>query len=132
MNICCRSRERVDLTFFDAHKNGSNIDLGDIPFPIQTNISGHVTTSIGVIQNGSDVLSTLPISRTIVNITEGDTSYIKLTNWQLSDANGTIIDAEHLGQVEALNGTSAILINGTEFNNLKNDEESKNQTSNLL
>lgn len=89
------SRERVDLTFFDDHTNDSHIDLGTIPLPVQTNVTGQVLTGIAPIgasySDARDILSTLPITGTIVNITHSDTSYFQLPkssqSEELSDPN---------------------------------------------
>ncbi|XP_055372713.1 uncharacterized protein LOC129606414 [Condylostylus longicornis] len=83
------THERVDLTFFDAHRNDSHIDFGNIPLPVQTNISGQVLTgiapiNIGAISNPSDLLSTLPLTGTIVNITHSDTAFFKLSTQNMT------------------------------------------------
>ncbi|EDV96686.1 uncharacterized protein LOC6558520 [Drosophila grimshawi] len=77
-------QERVDLTFFDAHSNDSFINLGNIPLPIQTNISGQVLTGIAPINIGAfsspqELLETLPLTGSIVNITHSDTAFYQLT-----------------------------------------------------
>lgn len=77
------SHERVDLTFFDDHTNGSHIDLGTIPLPVQTNVTGQVLTGVASLSmdassDPNDIMSTLPIKGTIVNITHSDTSYFQL------------------------------------------------------
>lgn len=53
LNLLNFRNEQIDLTFFNPDKNGSIIDLGDIPIPIQTNISGHVITGIAPVDIGS-------------------------------------------------------------------------------
>ncbi|ALC43352.1 CG14949 [Drosophila busckii] len=78
------SQERVDLTFYDAHTNQSHIDLGNIPLPIQTNVSGQVLTGIAPINIGAfsspqELLQTLPLTGSIVNITHSDTAFYQLT-----------------------------------------------------
>ncbi|KAH8405253.1 hypothetical protein KR222_000584 [Zaprionus bogoriensis] len=78
------SQERVDLTFYDAHTNQSHIDLGNIPLPIQTNVSGQVLTGIAPINIGAfsspqELLETLPLTGSIVNITHSDTAFYQLT-----------------------------------------------------
>lgn len=90
------TRERVDLTFFDARSNDSHIDLGNIPLPIQTNVSGQILTgiapiNIGAFSNPSELLETLPLTGTIVNISHSDTAYFKLTTSEL-DSN----EEEHI------------------------------------
>ncbi|XP_064539814.1 uncharacterized protein LOC135429444 [Drosophila montana] len=78
------SQERVDLTFYDAHTNQSHIDLGNIPLPIQTNVSGQVLTgiapvNIGAFSSPQELLQTLPLTGSIVNITHSDTAFYQLT-----------------------------------------------------
>lgn len=110
--------ERVDLTFFDAKSNGSHFDLGQIPLPVQTNVTGQVLTGIapiqlGAIQNASDILGTLPLTGTIINITHSDTSFINLTHKPSINENGTILNAEDIAKIPGLNTTNAILIDAT-------------------
>lgn len=102
------SRERIDLTFFDAHTNDSHIDLGHIPLPVQTNVSGQVLTGIAPINIGGfsdprDILSTLPITGTIVNITHSDTAYFQLTksnhSQDLSNPNENILTPEDIAEI---------------------------------
>lgn len=123
----CR-HERVDLTFFDAKSNGSHFELGQIPLPVQTNVTGQVLTgiapiSLGTIQNGSDILSTLPLTGTIINITHSDTSFINLSHKPSFTKNGTILDAEDIAKIPGLNGTDAILIDAMSPVNENNDDE---------
>lgn len=78
------SQERVDLTFYDAHTNQSHIDLGNIPLPIQTNVTGQVLTgiapvNIGAFSSPQELLATLPLTGSIVNITHSDTAFYQLT-----------------------------------------------------
>lgn len=84
------SQERVDLTFFDAHTNESHIDLGNIPLPIQTNVTGQILTgiapvNIGAFSRPSELLQTLPLTGSIVNITHSDTAFYKLTTSNVTD-----------------------------------------------
>lgn len=109
------SHERVDLTFFDAKSNGSHFDLGQIPLPVQTNVTGQVLTGIapinlGSIQNASDILSTLPLTGTIVNITHSDTSFINLSHRPSLTENGTILNPADIARIPGLNGTNPFLI----------------------
>lgn len=121
--------ERVDLTFFDAHSNGSHFDLGEIPLPVQTNVTGQILTgiapiSLGAIQNASDVLSTLPLTGTIINITHSDTSFINLSHRPSVTENGTILNAEDIAKIPGLNGTAAFIIekrNSTGLDNSKDE-----------
>ncbi|XP_061393288.1 uncharacterized protein LOC133328757 [Musca vetustissima] len=78
------SQERVDLTFYDTHTNNSHIDLGNIPLPIQTNVTGQVLTgiapvNIGAFSSPAELLSALPLTGSIVNITHSDTAFYQLT-----------------------------------------------------
>lgn len=71
------SHERVDLTFFNAHKNGSSFNFGDIPVPIQANITGHTYTEIlpihiGEGMNISEIASILPLPDHVLNFTHSD------------------------------------------------------------
>lgn len=109
------SHERVDLTFFDAKSNGSHFDLGSIPVPVQTNVTGQVLTGIapidlGTIQNATDILSTLPLTGTIINITHSDTSFITLSHRPSITENGTLLNPADIAKIPGLNGTSPILL----------------------
>uniref|UniRef100_T1P8U8 Uncharacterized protein n=1 Tax=Musca domestica TaxID=7370 RepID=T1P8U8_MUSDO len=78
------SQERVDLTFYDTHTNKSHIDLGNIPLPIQTNVTGQVLTgiapvNIGAFSSPAELLESLPLTGSIVNITHSDTAFYQLT-----------------------------------------------------
>jgi len=111
------SRERVDLTFFDAHSNASHFNLGDIPLPVQTNVSGQVLTGIapvhiGAIQEAADILGTLPLTGTIVNISHSDTSFLTLSHSPKISENGTILDAADLAKIPGIN-EHTILIDNT-------------------
>lgn len=109
--------ERVDLTFFDAHSNDSHLDLGDIPLPVQTNVSGQVLTGIapvhiGAIQDAADIFNTLPLTGTIVNISHSDTSFITLSHKPKMGENGTILDAEDLAKIPGIS-SGTLQINNT-------------------
>lgn len=104
------SQERVDLTFFDAHRNGSRIDLGNIPLPIQTNVSGQVLTgiapvNIGAFSSADELLNTLPLTGTIVNLTHSDTAYFQLSTHNLTESEKPqILTQDELAQIpEAAN-----------------------------
>uniref|UniRef100_A0A1A9WFJ6 Uncharacterized protein n=1 Tax=Glossina brevipalpis TaxID=37001 RepID=A0A1A9WFJ6_9MUSC len=78
------NQERVDLTFFDAHSNNSHIDLGNIPLPIQANVSGQILTgiapvNIGAFSDADELLRALPLTGTVFNITQSDTAFYQLT-----------------------------------------------------
>ncbi|XP_055611265.1 uncharacterized protein LOC129757906 [Uranotaenia lowii] len=84
------TEQQVDLTFFSSGSNKTHINLGDIPLPVATSVNGQVLTGIapvhiGAVSSLSDVLATLPITGTIVNITQTNTSYIELTKQNISD-----------------------------------------------
>ncbi|XP_067646953.1 uncharacterized protein [Eurosta solidaginis] len=103
------SQERVDLTFYDAHSNQSHIDLGNVPLPIQTNISGQILTgiapvNIGAFSSPTELLKTLPLTGTIVNITHSNTAYYQLTK---SNASETL--KPHLTNVEGLTNVADLL-----------------------
>lgn len=65
---------------------------------------------MGAIQNASDVLSTLPLTGTIINITHSDTSFINLSHRPAISENGTILNFEDIAKIPGLNGTTAIII----------------------
>lgn len=124
------SHERVDLTFFDAHSNGSHFDLGDIPLPVQTNVTGQVLTGIapvhiGAIQDAADIFSTLPLTGTIVNISHSDTSYITLSHAPRMGENGTILDTEDLAKIPGIDSDAIQIDNTPRFNNANDDDEDK-------
>lgn len=138
-NFHFRSHERVDLTFYDAHSNGSHFDLGEIPLPVQTNISGQVLTGIapihiGSIQNASDILSTLPLTGTIINITHSDTSFINLSHRPSITENGTILNINDIAKIPGLNGTNAFLIDNTpkEYEDSSENDDDETTSSNEL
>lgn len=66
------------MTFFNAHKNGSLFNFGDIPVPIQANITGHTYTEIlpihigDGIKNISDIASILPLPEHVLNFTQAE------------------------------------------------------------
>lgn len=96
---------------------------------MQTNVTGQVLTGIapiqlGSIQNASDILSTLPLTGTIINITHSDTSFINLTHKPSINENGTILNAEDIAKIPGLNSTNAILIDAT---NGGDDEEEQDE-----
>lgn len=106
------------MTFFDATSNGSHFDLGQIPLPVQTNITGQVLTGIapieiGAIQNATDVLSILPLTGTIINITHSDTSFIKLSHRPSITENGTILNADDIAKIPGISGSNAIFIDAS-------------------
>lgn len=90
------SQERVDLSFFDTHTNETHIDLGTIPFPIQTNVSGQVLTGVapinlGAVSNPSDLLASIPLTGNIINITHSDTAYYELKKTDLNSNEAPVV-----------------------------------------
>lgn len=86
------THQQVDLTFYDAESNSSFINLGDVPLPQSVNVSGQILTGvapvhIGVVENGNlaDIISNLPITGTIVNITQTDTSFINIERHNVTE-----------------------------------------------
>lgn len=121
-------RERVDLTFFDAHSNESHFNLGDIPLPVQTNVSGQVLTGIapvhiGAIQDAADILNSLPLTGTIVNISHSDTSFINLSHSPKITENGTILDAEDLAKLPGINEQTILIDNTPQEDDEDDDDE---------
>ncbi|XP_073839310.1 uncharacterized protein [Musca autumnalis] len=105
------SQERVDLTFYDTHTNKSHIDLGNIPLPIQTNVTGQVLTgiapvNIGAFSSPAELLQSLPLTGSIVNITHSDTAFYQLTRSSPNDDEKPKIISEdelsHLPQIASL------------------------------
>lgn len=85
-----RVHQQVDLSFFDTESNDTHINLGDLPFPVQTNVSGEIITGvapvhIGAVTSIGEALSVLPFSGTIVNITNSDTSYVTVTRDNITE-----------------------------------------------
>jgi hypothetical protein len=104
------THQQVDLTFYDAESNDSFINFGDIPLPVQTNVSGQIITGIspvhiGAVHDVNQVLQALPFSGTIVNITESDTSYLQIDRENVTDAEQqvTLADDADLAQLPILN-----------------------------
>lgn len=84
------TQQQVDLTFFANDSNDTHINLGDIPLPVATSVNGQVLTGIAPVHIGafsdlSDLVSTLPISGTIVNITQTNGSFVELTQQNIND-----------------------------------------------
>lgn len=84
------SEQQVDLTFFSHDSNKTHINLGDIPVPVATSVNGQVLTGIAPVHLGAvsdlhDLVQTLPISGTIVNITQTNSSYVTLTQKDIEE-----------------------------------------------
>lgn len=104
------TRHQVDLSFFDADSNDTFINFGDVPLPVQTNVTGQIITGIapvhiGAVQSVGDVLQSLPFSGTIVNITQSDTSYIHVdrNNVSSADQDVTLDNTDDLSKLPILN-----------------------------
>lgn len=87
------SQQQVDLTFFAHDSNDTHINLGDIPLPIATSVNGQVLSGIapvhiGAISDLNDLVSTIPISGTIVNITQTNGSFVELSQKDINDLSG--------------------------------------------
>lgn len=85
------TRQQVDVSFYDAESNDTFLNLGDVPLPVQTSVSGQIITGIapvhiGSVQNIGQVLQKLPFSGTIVNITQGDSAFIHVSRDNVTDA----------------------------------------------
>lgn len=104
------TRQQVDLSFFNAESNDTFINLGDVPLPVQTNVSGQIITGIapvhiGAVQDVNDVLKSLPFTGTIVNITQSGTSYIHVNKENVTDDDQQVLlhDNADLASLPILN-----------------------------
>lgn len=84
------TQQQVDLTFFANDSNDTHINLGDIPLPVATSVNGQVLSGIapvhiGAVSDLSELISTLPISGTVVNITQTNGSYVQLTQQNIDE-----------------------------------------------
>lgn len=87
------TQKQVDLTFFPHDSNETHINLGDIPLPVATSVNGQVLTGIapvhvGAVSGLSDLLATIPIAGTIVNITQTNGSFVELTQQNINELSG--------------------------------------------
>lgn len=88
----------MQLTFSAKNKNGT-LDFGDIPLPVQRNVSGQILTGIAPVHVGEvssleHLLGALPITGTIVNITQSEGGFFKLeTKNVTSGEQSTIVDS---------------------------------------
>lgn len=73
-------------------------------------LTGIAPINLGSIQNASDILNTLPLTGTIVNITHSDTSFINLSHRPSITGNGTILNPADIAKIPGLNGTDPIFI----------------------
>lgn len=91
-------QQQVQLTFNAKNKNGT-LDFGDIPLPVQTNVSGQILTGIAPVHVGQvssldHLLATLPITGTIVNITQSEGGMFTLETKNVTEADqSTVIDS---------------------------------------
>lgn len=88
--------QQVDLSFFDTDSNATNINFGDIPVPVQTNVSGHIITGvapvhIGAVRSIGEALKALPFSGTIINITNSATSYVTVNRDNVTEGQQSTI-----------------------------------------
>lgn len=106
------TRQQVDLSFFDTKSNDSFINFGDVPLPVQTNVSGQIITGISPVHVGAvegsnlgDILKSLPFSGTIVNITQSDTSFIHVNRENVTDGGPqfSLDDKSDLSKLPILN-----------------------------
>ncbi|CAH1714185.1 unnamed protein product [Chironomus riparius] len=90
------TRQQVDLTFYNTESNGTDVNFGDIPFPVKTTglkgqvITGIAPVHIGAVSDINDVLKAIPFSGTIVNITQADTSFVHITRDNLTDTENIV------------------------------------------
>lgn len=126
------THQQVDVSFYDTESNDTFINLGDVPLPVQTSVSGQIITGIapvhiGAVQNIGEVLKSLPFSGTIVNITESDTSYIHVSRENVSqyDQEIHLADDSDLSKLPILNN---VLLPDSfdEAYNSVNEENEKN------
>lgn len=113
------SEQQVDLTFFAHDSNATHINLGDIPLPVATSVNGQVLTGIapvhvGAVSDLSDLVSTIPISGTIVNITQTNGSFVQLTQQeinQLSDMAEAGVSVADLAKLPAGSPSNPLIPN---------------------
>ncbi|XP_070497272.1 uncharacterized protein [Chironomus tepperi] len=90
------TRQQVDLTFFNTESNGTDVNFGDIPFPVKTTglkgqvITGIAPVHIGAVSDINDVIKAIPFSGTIVNITQADTSFVHISRENLTDSENIV------------------------------------------
>lgn len=111
------------------------MDLGDIPLPVQTNITGQILTGIapvhiGAIQDAQDIFSTLALTGTIVNISHSDTSFITLSHKPQMGENGTILDAADLAKIPGLDANVIQIDNTRSWGD--DDDDNDNQGSHTV
>lgn len=87
------TQKQVDLTFFPHDSNETHINLGDIPLPVATSVNGQVLTGIAPVHVGAvsglgELLATIPIAGTIVNITQTNSSFVELTQQNINELSG--------------------------------------------
>lgn len=97
------SQQHVQLTFSANNKNGS-LDFGDIPLPVQTNVSGQILTGIapyhvGQLDNLQEALGALPITGTIVNITQSNGGFFKLETMNITNPGQLINSTDDLSSL---------------------------------
>lgn len=109
-------QEQVDLSFFGGHRgNNSKLDFGDIPLPIQQQVNGQIITGIapvhfGEIEDANDILKTLPLTGTIINITDSQDALINFSRHNISEeAEPTIIHHLNFNNIPVADNTIPVL-----------------------
>uniref|UniRef100_A0A182NIA4 Uncharacterized protein n=1 Tax=Anopheles dirus TaxID=7168 RepID=A0A182NIA4_9DIPT len=109
------THQQVDLSFFSHGGNDTHLNLGDIPVPIQTSVQGQVFTGIAPVHVGTvptsltDLLSALPISGTVVNISQTNSSYVEVHKHNISDA-AVLLNQHDLGSLPFASSASEPLV----------------------
>uniref|UniRef100_A0AAG5DAY7 Uncharacterized protein n=1 Tax=Anopheles atroparvus TaxID=41427 RepID=A0AAG5DAY7_ANOAO len=109
------THQQVDLSFFSHGDNDTHINLGDIPVPIQTSVQGQVFTGIAPVHVGavptnlSDLLSALPISGTVVNISQTNSSFVEVHKHNITDA-AVLLNQQNLASLPFSSSASEPLV----------------------
>lgn len=110
-------QEQVDLSFYGGHRNNNNskIDLGNIPLPIQQQINGQIITGIapvhfGEVDNAQDILKTLPLTGTVINVTDSDNAIINFSRHNISShAAPTVIHQLNFNNIPVADNSIPVL-----------------------
>lgn len=114
------TEQQVDLTFFSHDSNKTHINLGDIPVPVATSVNGQVLTGIAPVHLGAvsdlhDLVATLPITGTIVNITQTNSSFVTLTQKDINDIESAPedggVDVDDLAKLPILSSSHPLIPN---------------------
>lgn len=98
--------------------------MGNIPLPIQTNVTGQVLTgiapvNIGAFSSTSDLLNTLPLTGSIVNITHSNTAFYQLTRSNVTEEDKPrIVQRDELAK---LPNVAALFASPTSHSSEEND-----------